>query len=223
MRGLGQLLIVAQFQLLVMARLSCRRRYVAGWLLESRPTLVGVPPTDGWSRVHSAQFLCGPRPPRPHIGVRCSSGSGVDPRLALFGDVDDVFPPGTLSIVQKEKSALSLSPAMCDMERCLERALIVCVGRTRPTITPQEVALVIQSERGLSQAYFSVHPYFLENCLVVFDNHSNKDRILLGGPIKTDRFLLLLRQWSRLVQGVSRPYDSGSRSIGKVCRFTLGA
>lgn len=74
---------------------------------------------------------------------------------------------------------------MRDMEKCFERALIVCVGGTRLEVTSQEVTLAIWVERGIPQASFSVHPYFLENFLIVFDNHSNKDRILHGGPIKT--------------------------------------
>lgn len=50
----------------------------------------------------------------------------------------------------------------------------------------------------------SIHPFYPE-FLVVFDSISAKDLILRGGSIKTDRFLLLLRQWSRLSLAISRP------------------
>lgn len=38
----------------------------------------------------------------------------------------------------------------------------------------------IQTKRGLSSPCFLVHPFFPENFFIVFDSHSNKDRILHG-------------------------------------------
>lgn len=76
-----------------------------------------------------------------------------------------------------------MTPAMRDMECCLERALIVWVGGTRPTVTAQ-VVQALQAERGLSPSCFSVHLYYLENSLVIFDSISSKDLILQGGSIK---------------------------------------
>lgn len=75
----------------------------------------------------------------------------------------------------------------------LRVALIVCVGGTRPKVAPHEVAAMIESERAMAQSFFSMHPYYSEN-LVIFDSHANKDRVLLGGSIRSGR--LLLRQWT---------------------------
>lgn len=142
----------------------------------------------------------------PTSEARPRPGNGKCFLPPLFGDVDDEFPPGNpLRRPDREACVVPLSQAMRDMERCLERALIVCVGGTRPEVTTQEVARAIQDERGLPRDSFSIHPYFPENFLVVFNSHSNKDRILRGGPIKTSNFLLLVRQWSRLAQAISQP------------------
>lgn len=78
-------------------------------------------------------------------------------------------------------------PAMRDMEHCLKRALIVCVGGTRPKMSSLDVAHALESERGISSAYFTIHSFFPENFMVVFDSHTLKDRIVHGGPIKTQR------------------------------------
>lgn len=123
----------------------------------------------------------------------------------LFGDIDNEFPPGNLlRRPDKETCVVPLSPAMRDMERCLERALIVCVRGTRPEVTALEVA-PIHVERDLSRDSFSVHPYFPENFLVVFNNRSIKDRFLHEGSIRTHHFLLIVRPWSRLALAVSHP------------------
>lgn len=82
-----------------------------------------------------------------------------------------------------------MSPAMGDMARCLEHALIVYVDGIRPEVSTLDVDRVLQLERSLS----SVHPFFPENYLVVFDSISVEDHILREGPIRTDRFLLLLK------------------------------
>lgn len=81
---------------------------------------------------------------------------------------------------------------MPDMERCLERVLIVCVGGTMPEVSPQEIARAFEVERGVSPTSFSVHPYYPKNYIVVFDTHTTKDRVLQGGSIKIDCHLLLL-------------------------------
>ena len=57
----------------------------------------------------------------------------------------------------------------------------------------------------LSIDSFSVHPYFPENFLVVFNSHSCKDQVLLASPIRTSRVTLLVRHWSRISQAVSQP------------------
>lgn len=126
------------------------------------------------------------------------SGKGLLP--PIFGVVDDEFPPGNaLHHPDIEVHVVPLSPAMRDMERCLDRALIVCVaGGTRPAVSSHDVALAIHVERGLPLDCFSVHPYHPENFLVVFDNLSTKDRVLHGGSIKTCQFFLLVRPWSHL-------------------------
>lgn len=141
----------------------------------------------------------------PLLGSRAELGlARTGSRRVLYGDVDDVFPPrDPLHRPGREVCVIPLSPAMQNMERCLERAVIVCVGGTRPAVTLAEVALAVEAERGLPQSSFSVHPFSSENCLIVCSTFANKERLLQGGSIKTGRFLL--RQWSRLVQAVSRP------------------
>lgn len=37
---------------------------------------------------------------------------------------------------------------------------------------------MIEVERGILPTTFSVHPFFLENFIIVFDTHATKDRIL---------------------------------------------
>lgn len=54
----------------------------------------------------------------------------------------------------------------------------------------QDISQVIHSEQGLPPTSFSVHPYFSEIFLVIFDTHSKKDHILQGGSIRTDRLHL---------------------------------
>lgn len=142
------------------------------------------------------------------IGSMLQSGQRrhSPPRGTTFGDVDDEFPPGDpLHRPDREVCVVPMSPAMHDMERCLERTLIICVRGIGLDLSAQDVAHALYSKHGLSLACFTVHPFFPENYLVVFDNHSNKGRILQEGMIKTDRFLLLLRRWSRLAQASSRP------------------
>lgn len=98
-----------------------------------------------------------------------------------------------------------MTPTMRDMERCLERAIIICMGRTRPPVSAQDTIHAIHTERGLAPTSISVHPYFPKDFLVVFDTHSTKERILQGGSIRTDCLHLLLRSWSRLAQAASCP------------------
>lgn len=49
---------------------------------------------------------------------------------------------------------------MRDMEHYLERALIVCVGGTRPEVSALDVAHTLQYERGISLDSFTIHPFF---------------------------------------------------------------
>lgn len=97
-----------------------------------------------------------------------------------------------------------MSPSMREMECCLERALIVWVGGTRSAMSAQQVSQAFLSEHYLAPSSFSVHPYYHENFLVVFDSHSTKDRILQGDSINAERFHLL-QQWSRLALATARP------------------
>lgn len=72
---------------------------------------------------------------------------------------------------QLESCVVPLSAAMRDMEVFLECVLIVCDGGTRPVVSTQEVAQVIEVEHG-------VHPIFSENFIVVVDTHATKGCIL---------------------------------------------
>lgn len=106
----------------------------------------------------------------------------------------------TLHQPDREVCVVPMSLARRDMECCLEHTLIVCMGGTRLAVSALEVTNALEFEQGISLACFTVHPFYPKNFLVIFDSHSTKDRILHDRPIKTQRFMLLLRQWSRLAQ-----------------------
>lgn len=78
------------------------------------------------------------------VAVQAVLGQGVGsykvPPPVFHGDVDDEFPHGDPLHRPSWKVCVAvMMSAMRDMERCLERAFIVCVGATSPQVAAQDI------------------------------------------------------------------------------------
>ncbi|XBI30615.1 hypothetical protein VPH35_054329 [Triticum aestivum] len=93
---------------------------------------------------------------------------------------------------------------MDDLERRLQLAVVMYVGRARPLVSCEEAAVAIAEQLGIPRFRFPVHKFHPENFLVVFAAHQFRNMALAVPSIEHQGFKLFIKPWLRQAQATSR-------------------
>ncbi|KAK1697952.1 hypothetical protein QYE76_014649 [Lolium multiflorum] len=102
--------------------------------------------------------------------------------------------------LELEPCIVRRTPAMDDLERKLDCALIVYVGGSRPAVSCAQVADALVQRAGIPRAAFTVHRFRPEDFLVVFAAPELLERVASRPSLPYAFFTLFFRRWTRQAQ-----------------------
>ena len=102
---------------------------------------------------------------------------------------------------------MSHSVEMEEAEVVLTRAMVASITGNRPPVSAAEVADVLISSLELVDGDFTVHVHHPEDFLILFNSRSTMDRLNGDHFIRSPRFSLSVRPWSKLAHAVSGQFE----------------
>ncbi|XP_073364347.1 uncharacterized protein [Aegilops tauschii subsp. strangulata] len=134
--------------------------------------------------------------PGPRGGL-AAAGRAASPSPAprLQMQMDTAMVPSELCVVRR-------TPAMDDLERRLQLAMVVYAGGARREISPEFVVEALQDKAGILAERVSIHRHRPEDFLVVFARAEDRNRVSAMPVMEPRGVRLYFRQWIQQAQAI---------------------
>ncbi|XP_044367669.1 uncharacterized protein [Triticum aestivum] len=146
-----------------------------------------------------------PPPPPPSLAPveawpRLGTRHPLPPAPRLQMQMDTAMVPSELCVVRR-------TPAMDDLERRLQLAMVVYAGGARREISSELVVEALQDKAGILAKRVSIHRHRPEDYLVIFPRAEDRNRVS-NMPVMEHRGVrLYFRQWIRQAQAVHAAFQ----------------